>query len=71
MMNSIKKYTTYHEQLTDSKFTVIVTDIEKFIGLQYARGILASKNTSVSDLWDKLYGPPFFVIQRTGIVLSQ
>ena len=36
IMNSIQKYTTYHGQLTDSKFTVTVRDIEKFIEPQYA-----------------------------------
>ena len=33
MMNSIQKYTTYHGQLTNSKFTVTIKDIEKFIEL--------------------------------------
>ena len=60
IMMFIQKYKTYQGQQTDSKFTVTVTDIEKFIELQYDRGILVSKNTSMSDLWDKLYGPPIF-----------
>ena len=59
IMMSIQKYPKYQGQLTDSKFTVTVTDIKKF-ELQYWRGILVSKNTSMSDLWDKLYGSPIF-----------
>ena len=35
MINSIKKYNTYHGQLTDPELTVTVTVIEKLIGLQY------------------------------------
>ena len=59
-MNSIQKYTTYRGQLTDSKFTVTIKNIEKFIELQYTRAILVFKNTSMFDLWDKLYSPPIF-----------
>ena len=54
IMMSIHKYTTYQGQLTDSKFTVTVTDIEKFIETQYAKGIHVFKN---NNLWDKLYDP--------------
>ena len=59
-MNSIQKYTKYHGQLIDFKFTVTIKDIEKFIELQYAKAILVSKNTSMCDLCGKLYGPPNF-----------
>ena len=40
MLKSIQKYTNIHGQLTDPEFKVSVQDIEKFIGIQYARGVL-------------------------------
>ena len=33
---------------------------KKLINLQYARGVLVSKGTSMFDLWGKLYGLPIF-----------
>ena len=37
-----------------------VQDIEKFIGIQYARGVLLAKNTPVTELWNSQHGSPIF-----------
>ena len=53
MLRSIQKYTIKHEQAVDKNFSVELCELEKFIGLQIARGVLSRKNTSIQQLWSK------------------
>ena len=40
----IQNFTTIHGKRTDQNFSVSMEDIEKFIGIQYARGVLVAKS---------------------------
>ena len=40
-------------------YSLSIENIE-FIGLQLARGVLVTKNTSIKDLWSNDWGPPVF-----------
>ena len=43
MLCSIQKYTIKHGQADDKNFSVELCELEKFIGLQIARGVLMGK----------------------------
>ena len=60
MLRSIQKYTIHHAHLDDKNFNCPLEELEKFIGLQIARGVLEKKNTPVKQLWSKEWGHPIF-----------
>ena len=49
-----------HGQADDKNFSVELCKLEKFIGLQIARGVLMGKNTPIHQLWSKEWGHPIF-----------
>ena len=60
MLRSIQKYTIKHGQADDKNFSVELCELEKFIGLQIARGVLMGKNTPIHQLWSKEWGHLIF-----------
>ena len=60
MLRSIQKYTIKHGQADDKKFFVKLCELEKFIGLQIARGVLIGKNTPIHQLYSKEWGHLIF-----------
>lgn len=60
MLRSIQKYTLLHSQATGDECLCSLEDLEKFIGLQLARGVFVAKNTPLKDLWNQKWGPPIF-----------
>ena len=51
MLRSIQKYTRSHRTLDDKNFSIHYDELESFISLQIARGVLVSKNTPLKQLW--------------------
>ena len=60
MLRSILKFTIKHGQADDASFSVELRELEKFIGLQIARGVLVGKNTQIRQLWSREWGHPIF-----------
>ena len=60
MLRSIWKFTIKHGQADDASFLVDLRELEKFIGLQVARGVLVGKNTPIHQLWSREWGYPIF-----------
>ena len=60
MLKSIQRCTIHHAHLDDKNFNCPLEELEKFIGLQIARGVLERKNTPVKQLWSKEWGHPIF-----------
>ena len=50
MLRSIQKFTVNHGKAENESFTVELCKLEKFIGIQIARGVLAGKNTPIQQL---------------------
>ena len=44
----------------NNDFNLHLDELESFIGLQIARGVLVGKNTSVKQLWSKEWGQLIF-----------
>ena len=60
MLRSIQKFTINHGKAENESFTVELRKLEKFIGIQIARGVLAGKNTPIQQLWSKGWGISIF-----------
>lgn len=62
MLRLIKHYTEKEARqvLRDESWTLSLTELDAFLSILYARGACVATSTSVSDLWDKEWGPPFF-----------
>ena len=60
MLRSIQRYTIHHAHLDCKNFNCPLEELEKFIGLQIARGVLERKNTPVKQLWSKEWGSFYF-----------
>ena len=60
MLRSILKFTIKHGQADDASFSVDLRELEKFIGLQIARGVLVGKNTPIHQFWSREWGYPIF-----------
>ena len=60
MLRSILKFTVNHGKTDNPNFSVEIRELEKFIGLQIARGVLVEKNTAIYQLWSKEWGHPIF-----------
>ena len=61
MLRLIQKYTIHHAHLDDVNFNCPLKELEKFIGLPIARGILERKNTPIKQLSSKEWDHPIFV----------
>ena len=53
MLRSIQKFTIKHGKTDNDNFSMDIEELEKFIGLQIARGVLVDKNTPIYQLWSK------------------
>ena len=60
MLRSILKFTVNYGKADNPNFLVEIRELEKFIGLQIARGVLVEKNTPIYQLWSKEWGHPIF-----------
>ena len=60
MLRSIRKYTITHGKAENESFTLELRELEKFIGIQIARGVLAGKNTPIQQLWSGDWGIGIF-----------
>ena len=60
MLRCIVKFTIKLGQTDDASFSVELWELEKFIGLKIARGILVGKNIPIHQLWSREWGHPFF-----------
>ena len=61
MLWSILKFTVNHWKPNNQNFSVEIRELEKFIGLQIARGVLVEKkNTPIYQSWSKEWGHPIF-----------
>ena len=56
MLRSIQKHTTSHVRLEEENLTIHLDELESFVGLQIARGVLLGKNTSLRQLWNAEWG---------------
>ena len=53
MLRCIQKHTINHRKKDNDGFDLHLDELESFIGLQIARGVLVGKNTPVKQLWSK------------------
>ena len=53
MLRCIQKHTINHGKKDNDDFDLHLDELESFIGLQIARGVLVGKNTPVKQLWSK------------------
>ena len=60
MLRCIQKHTINHRKKDNDDFDLHVDELESFIGLQIARGVLVGKNTPVKQLWSKEWGQLIF-----------
>ena len=60
MLRSIQKYTTSHGTLDDKSFSIHLDELESFISIQIARGVLVDKNTPLGQLWNVELGHRIF-----------
>ena len=60
MLKCIQKHTINHGKKDNDDFDLHVDELESFIGLQIARGVLVGKNTPEKQLWSKEWGQLFF-----------
>ena len=60
MLRCIQKHSMNHGKKNHNDFDLHLDELESFIGLQIARGVLVGKNTSVKQLWSKEWGQLIF-----------
>ena len=60
MLRCIQKRTINDGKKDNDDFDLHVDELESFIGLQIARGVLVGKNTPVKQLWSKEWGQLIF-----------
>ena len=62
MLRHIQKCTIAEAQrvTNDTKWTVTLDKLDKFIGLVIARGVIAGRNLPIKSLWDQSWGCPLF-----------
>ena len=60
MLKCIQKNTNNHGKKDDNDFDLHLDELESFIGLRIARGVLAGNNTSINQLWSKEWGHSIF-----------
>ena len=62
MLRCIQKHTINHGKKYNDNFDLNVNELESFIGLQIAQGVLVGKNMPVKQLWSKEWGQLIFRI---------
>ena len=60
MLRCIQKHTINHGKKDNDDFDLHVDELESFIGLQIAQGVLVGNNTPVKQLWSKKWGQLIF-----------
>ena len=60
MLRCIQKNINNHGKKDDNDFDLHLDELESFIGLQIARGMLARNNTPIKQLWRKERGHSIF-----------
>ena len=60
ILKCFQKHTINHGKIDDSDFNLHLNELESFIGLQLARGVLVGRNTPIKQLWSKDLGHPIF-----------
>ena len=60
MLRCIQKHTINHRKKDNDDFDLHVDELESFIGLRFALGVLVGKNTPVKQLWSKEWGQLIF-----------
>ena len=60
MLRCIQKHTINHGKKDNDDFDLHADELESFIGLQIARGVLVGKNTRIKQLWSKEWGQLIF-----------
>ena len=60
ILKCIQKHTINHGKIDESNFDLHFDELESFIGLQLARGVLVRRNTPIKQLWSKDWGQPIF-----------
>ena len=60
MLRYIQKNTNNHGKKDDDDFDLHLYELESFIGLQTARGLLAGNNTPIKQFWSKKWAHPIF-----------
>ena len=66
MLRTMRKYTEIHSQKISASFTVTLQELECFIGLQLAWGLLVAKNTPLENLWKKEWEEAFLLMCACG-----
>ena len=70
MLRLIQKYTIHYAHLDDKNFNCPSEELEKFIGLLIARGVLERKITSEKQLWSKEWVTLFLQVRCAEIALK-
>ena len=60
ILKCVQKHTINQGRIYDSDFNLHLDELESFIGLQLARGVLVGRNTPIKQFWSKDWGPPIF-----------
>ena len=60
ILKCVQKHPINHEKIDDSNFNLHLDELESFIGLQLARGVLVGRNTPIKQLWSKDWGQLIF-----------
>ena len=60
ILKCVQKHTINHGKIDDSDFNLHLHELESFIGLQLARGVLVGRNTAIKQLWSKEWEQPIF-----------
>ena len=64
ILKCVQKHTINHRKIiydikyNDSDFNLHLDELESFIGLQLARGVLVGSNTPIKQLWSEDWGQP-------------
>ena len=62
MLSSIQKYITMQGRSSDINYDLVLIELQNFVGLGLARGMLVGKNTPLYQLWSKQW--EFLVFQE-------
>ena len=57
-LKCVQKHTINHRKINDSDFNLHLDELESFIGLELALGVLVGKNTPIKQLWSKNWVQP-------------
>ena len=60
ILKCVQKHTINHEKIEDSDLHLHLDELETFIGIHFARGVLVGRNALIKQLWSKDWGQPIF-----------